>query len=142
MSFFSEYMVQPTLVGIYVLAKNVLWDHYMPENPHVWLDVGTNVFAKLVSAYIVVEFIVPYTNNMATWIEPLIHGGINGGIKHQFINTDNLSALAVVHTGMAYIGGKSKRVLPPIEHYSFENGFVEGLAYSLFAKLTVRPFGG
>eukprot|EP01147_Barroeca_monosierra_P005530 gene5530-7210_t len=45
-------------------------------SPITLLDVATNVFAKFVSVTLVEEMIVPFTHQYATWIEPLVHGGI------------------------------------------------------------------
>ncbi|EDQ91594.1 uncharacterized protein MONBRDRAFT_23653 [Monosiga brevicollis MX1] len=98
-----DYLVQPALVGLYVLGKDVLYDEYLPDNPHVLIDVATNMFAKLVSAVVTVEFLVPYTTPLATWIEPLFHGAINGAIKHQFIDTDSLNAISFVEQGFQQV---------------------------------------
>lgn len=137
--FVFEFLVQPALVGIYVLIKDVIYDEYTPENPHVLIDIASNVFAKLVSGFVTVELLVPYTTPMASWLEPLFHGAINGGIKHQFVDTDNLNAASFVRSGFQFVSGQRKRVVPPIHHYTFENGFLEGLGFNLAARLTTMP---
>lgn len=151
MSFMIDYMVQPALVGLYVLAKDVLYDEYLPDNPHVLMDIASNVFAKLVSTIITVDVIVPYTTPMATWLEPAFHGAINGAIKHQMINTDNLNAISFIETGFESAATFTRprgraRVVPPVHHYTYENGFIEGASYNLAAKITALPldamFGG
>lgn len=139
MEFYVDLVMQPALVGLFVLGKNVLYDHFMPDNPHVWIDVGTNVFAKLVATFATLEFIVPKTGEQGVWVEPILHGVINGGIKHQFINTNNLNAASFVRNAFQTIEGQNVRVLPRVERYTFNNGFMEGAGYNLASKLlTVR----
>jgi len=140
MSLFAiDYLVQPGLVGLYVLAKNVLYDNYLPENPHVLIDVATNIFAKLVSSAAVIEFIVPTLElPMATWLEPLLHGLINGGIKSQFIDTSNITPISMIRSTFTK-GRQPRRVIPKLEHYTMENGFLEGASYNLAAKVSTLP---
>ena len=131
-----DYVVQPALVGAFVFGKNVLFDRYLPEDPHVWIDTVTNVVAKLLSSFVTLEFIEPLVGPHGTWVEPVLHGGFNGSVKHMFVNTDGLSALSFIRNP---IQSQGRRVLPPLEHYSFENGFLEGAGYNLVSKLITMP---
>jgi hypothetical protein len=97
---------------------------------HLWLDVAGNVAAKLISQFVTVEFIIPQVGPYALAIEPLIHGGVNGAVKSQLIDTDSISSLGAFTRGVENIEGRQTTVRPPLSHYTFENGFLEGSAYN------------
>jgi hypothetical protein len=139
--FIIDYLVQPALVGVFVLAKDVLYDEYLPDNPHVLIDIATNMFAKLVSRFVTIEFVVPALDTSAAdWIEPLFHGLINGGIKSRFVNTDNFNAISMMRSTFTQPSrGNPRRLLPPISHYTMQNGFIEGASYNLAAKVVTFP---
>ena len=103
-----------------VAAKDILYDEFLPESPHLWLDVGLHMFAKLVSTGITMEFLVPEVGQPARLVDPLIHGGITGLVKENFIDRDSISSLGLV---------ESRGRLPPPHRYSFEYGFLEGVGY-------------
>jgi hypothetical protein len=131
MSAFSiDLLIQPALVAGLVFTKDVLYDGYIPESMHVWLDVASNVAAKFVSQFITSEFIIPSVGQMALAIEPVLHGGINGAVKSTMIDTDQIRSLGAFTTGVATVGGRQRRVTPPLAHYTFENGFLEGAGYN------------
>jgi len=119
MGIVTDLLVQPALVGVMVAMKDILYNHYLPESPHVWVDVGMHMAAKLISAGVTMEFLIPNMGDMARMADPVIHGALVGVVKEQFINTDNISSLGFVETGR----------MPMPHHYTFQVGFVEGLAF-------------
>lgn len=134
MSAFSiDLLIQPALVAGLVFTKDVLYDKYSPDSFHLWLDVASNVAAKLISQFVTVEFIIPQVGPSAVAIEPLIHGGVsgvNGAVKSQLIDTDSISSLGAFTRSVETIEGRQTTVRPPLSHYTFENGFLEGSAYN------------
>lgn len=114
-----QILVQPALVAGLVLAKdvdNVLYDRFSPDNIHVWVDIATNVAAKLVSQLVVQDFIVPELGTMALAVEPLLHGSINGGVKSMFIDVDAINSLSFISTGVEIVAGEERRHPPPCQN--------------------------
>jgi hypothetical protein len=125
-----QMLVQPALVGALVFTKDVLIDDFLPDNPHVWVDIATNVFSKFVSQFLTEEFIVPNAGTLGLALEPAMHGAINGGVKSQFSDVDSLTSLGAIESGTRFIEGRNRRIMPTPENYTFENGFLEGAAYN------------
>jgi hypothetical protein len=99
MGMMIDLAVQPLLVGAMVFLKDVLYDEYLPESIHLWIDVGIHMSAKLISAGITYELLIPNIGNMARIADPVMHGLMTGVIKEQFLDTDNLSALGFIGAG-------------------------------------------
>ena len=112
--------VQPALVGVMAALKDILYDGYLPESPHLWVDVGLHVVAELIASGITMEFLVPEVGDAARVADPLIHGGITGLVKGFYLDRDTISSLALVD-----VGGR----LPQPKYYSFESGFLQGAGY-------------
>lgn len=115
-----DLVVQPLLVGTMVLLKDVLYDGYLPESPHLWIDIAIHVGAKLVSAGITYELLVPNLGKMAIVADPVMHGCMTGVIKENFLDTDSVSAIGFL---------ESRGKIPLPHYYTFESGFIEGLSY-------------
>jgi len=115
----TDIVIQPALVGALVALKEILYDGYLPESPHLWMDVGMHVAAKLISIGVTVEFLVPMVGQAARLADPLMHGAMTGLIKEQFIDSNSISMLGLVSVGR----------MPSPQHYTFQAGFIEGLCY-------------
>jgi len=113
-------LVQPALVGAMAALKDILYDGYLPESPHLWVDVGLHVVAELIASSITMEFLVPEVGDAARIADPLIHGGISGIVKEYYLDRDAISSLALVE-----VRGR----LPQPKYYSFESGFLQGAGY-------------
>jgi hypothetical protein len=119
MSIWLDILVQPALVGGMVLMKDILYDHYLPESPHLWIDVGLHVVSKIVSTGITQELLVPNIGPMMLVVDPLIHGGLTGLAKEHLLDTENITALSLFNSGK----------VPLPHYYKFSTGFTEGLVY-------------
>lgn len=122
MSVLLDMTVQPLLVGVMVFLTDVFYHEYLPESPHVWIDVALHMVSKFISTGVTVEFIVPMTGEIGRLADPALHGLMSGLVKEQFLDTDNLSALSLVESGL---NGK----IPQPQYYTFGQGFLEGLTY-------------
>lgn len=135
---YKSFFIQPIFVTLLVFCKNVLGDGYLPESPHVWMDVLGNI-ASFMTSKLIVElwFDKLFTsglmeNGFNVIVEPLVHGSINGLIKHMEVNTSTLNYLGVFRNL-----GEGKLPLP--SHYSFLNGFEDGIVYNMMANYLSQP---
>jgi hypothetical protein len=119
-----DLVIQPALVGVMAALKDVLYDGYLPESPHMWVDVGIHMVAQLIATGVTMEFLVPTVGDAARIVDPLIHGGISGLVKENFLDADSISALSLV----------SNARLPLPHYYSFQTGFFEGVGYGSIAS--------
>ena len=80
----SEYIFPALLVGAVVAVKDVYSLMILPEDPIFWIDVVTNI-----ASYITADLLVQYAinkniksqymkDNMEVFVEPTIHGLLNG----------------------------------------------------------------
>ena len=128
-----DILIQPALVGCLVAAKDILYDEYLPESPHVWVDVGIHAVASLIATGVTMEFLVPEIGDAARVVaNPVIHGGLSGLAKEHFVDTESVSRFA-------YANPTSRN--PPSYFYTFENGFFEGLAYGSIPTAALYALG-
>ena len=120
-----DLVIQPALVGVMAALKGILYDEYLPESPHLWVDVGVHMAAQLVASGITLEFLVPAVGDAARMADPLIHGGISGLVKENFLDTEAISSLALIET---------RGRIPQPHYYTFQTGFFEGVAYGSVAS--------
>jgi hypothetical protein len=118
-----DLLIQPALVGVMATLKDILYEGYAPESPHLWVDVGIHMTAQLFATGVTMEFLVPAIGDAARIADPLIHGGLAGLVKENFIDTDSISALGSIERGR----------LPLPKDYTFQTGFFEGLGYGSIA---------
>ena len=50
---YKSLLLQPIFVALLVFSKNVFGDGYLPESPHVWMDVLGNIASFMTSKLIV-----------------------------------------------------------------------------------------
>ena len=137
------YIVTPIVVGGMALMKSILVDHHMPESPQVWVDVLTNV-ASFLTSKLVTELVIEaplkkdkktadgfIVQEISLIVEPLIHGSLNGFVKHFFIDTNSIRLLNIKNLAQG-------RVLP-VQHYSFFTGFKEGVVYNMLGTHIAEP---
>ena len=110
-----QIVVQPLLVGAMVGIKGVFVDDYSILDPHLLADIGINMVAKLISQEITSEFLVPMLGQSALFADPLMQGTLTGVTKEYVIDQSSIASLGMISTRA-----------PPLNHYSFESGFLEG----------------
>lgn len=115
-----DLVIQPALVGALVAAKDILYDEYLPESPHVWVDVGIHAVASLIATGVTLEFLVPEVGPAARVANPVIHGSLSGLVKDGLVDSTAVSRLGNVNL-------RSRN--PPAHFYTFETGLLEGLVY-------------
>ena len=126
-----DIVIPTTLVAAMSFLKNILIDEYLPESPHLWLDVALHTVAQLVASTATVEFIVPAAGEYGRIANPLIHGGLTGLIKENFLDTSSIASLRMFSSGR----------LPKAKNFTFETGFLEGLGYGSIASGTSYAVG-
>lgn len=115
-------VVPTALVGVMVALKDIFYDEYLIDSPHLWVDIATQMSAKLISAGVTMEFLVPSLGEMAQVADPVIQGTLSGIVKRNFVDMDSISDLTIFRDA-------SRGGLPKPHYYTFEYGFIEGLSY-------------
>lgn len=129
-----DLIFQPALVAALAALKGILYDEYMPENPHLWVDVGIHAFSQLVSTGVTMEFLVPMVGDAARLVNPVIHGGLSGVVKENFIDQESVA-------GLAFTTFERRGRVPPPHYYTFEQGFLEGAGYGTVATGVAYTIG-
>ena len=110
-----QMVIQPLLVGAIVCIKGVLVDDYSILDPYLLADIGINMVAKLISQEITSEFLVPMLGQSALFLDPVMQGTLTGVTKEYVIDQSSIASLGMISTKA-----------PPLNHYTFESGFLEG----------------
>lgn len=139
---FLDYVVPTLFTGILAFSYNVFGHGYLPESPHVWIDTVANM-TEFMAAKLITEMTVDKVLSGSDFamkgadlvMEPLLHGLLNGIVKPFQINMDSVNALGFV--GSLY---KGKAPLP--QHYTFNNGFMDGLQYNIGGTYLAMPITG
>jgi hypothetical protein len=125
----SNFVIPPLFSATIALVKNVLGEGLAPNNPVVWVDVGVNTGAYIVSDLITIfgidkaftdQTLQDGTNVV---VEPLLHGLLTGVI------------LPFVHSEPT-IRGMTTSVR---NNHTFQNGLMDGIANHIIADYASKP---